>query len=75
LNSDFTKTAAAVLNRPLFLPNIPRFVMRSLLGEMHVLLFSSQRVSSKKIENRGFDFKFLHLEPALKDLLKKRATN
>ena len=43
--------------------------MALILGEMHVLLFDSQRVSSKKIENKGYSFKYNHLEPALKDLL------
>jgi NAD dependent epimerase/dehydratase family enzyme len=51
------------------MPNIPKFFMKFILGEMHVLLFDSQRVSSKKIENKGFYFKFHHLKPALEDLL------
>ncbi|MBC3758825.1 TIGR01777 family protein [Hyunsoonleella sp. SJ7] len=68
-NSEMTKTIANVLNRPLFLPNIPKFFMKLVLGEMHIILFESQRVSSKKIESRGFVFKFHHLKPALEDLL------
>ncbi len=67
-NKELTKIIAKVLKRPLFLPNIPQFVMRSILGEMHLLLFESQRVSSKKIEDKGFDFEYHHLEPALQDL-------
>ena len=43
--------------------------MKLTLGEMHMLLFESQRVSSLKIEQEGFDFEFHHLEPALRDLL------
>ena len=68
-NEDLTKSAAAVLNKPLILPNIPKFAMKLALGEMHILLFESQRVSSKKIENAGFEFKYHHLDPALRDLL------
>ncbi|WP_411768315.1 TIGR01777 family oxidoreductase [Winogradskyella sp. A3E31] len=68
-NSELTKTAAKVLNKPLFLPNIPKVAMNLVLGEMHILLFESQRVSSGKIEGEGFQFKFHHIEPALKDLL------
>lgn len=68
-NSELTKCAAKVLNRPLFLPNIPKFIMKIALGEMHILLFESQRVSSQKIEQEGFDFKYANLEPALQDLL------
>ncbi len=68
-NQDLTKAIATVLKKPLVLPNIPKFLMALILGEMHVLLFDSQRVSSKKIENKGYSFKYNHLEPALKDLL------
>lgn len=69
-NQELTKTIATVLNKPLFLPNIPKFFMKLVLGDMHTLLFESQRVSSKKIEDAGFHFKFHHLQPALEDLLK-----
>ena len=68
-NEELTKTAAEVLNKPLILPNIPKFAMKLALGEMHILLFESQRVSSTKIEDAGFSFKFHHLQPALNDLL------
>ncbi|MCF7561506.1 TIGR01777 family oxidoreductase [Sabulilitoribacter multivorans] len=68
-NQELTKTIASVLNKPLFLPNIPKFFMKLVLGEMHTLLFESQRVSCKKIENKGFHFKYHHLQPALEDLL------
>ncbi|MDC1276864.1 DUF1731 domain-containing protein, partial [Algibacter sp.] len=52
-----------------FMPNIPKFFMKLVLGEMHILLFESQRVSSKKIADEGFLFKFNYLEPALNNLL------
>lgn len=70
-NQEFTKTTALVLESPLFLPNIPKAVMKLILGDMHTLLFLSQRVSSKKTEDKGFQFKFHHLQPALVDLLKE----
>ncbi len=69
-NRELTKTIAKVLKRPLLLPNIPKFFMKLVLGDMHEILFASQRVSSKKIENKGFYFKYHHLKPALIDLLK-----
>lgn len=69
-NTELTKTVAKVLGKPLFLTNIPKFVMKMALGEMHIILFESQRVSSKQIENKGFKFEFHHLQPALEDLLR-----
>ena len=68
-NSELTKVVAKVLEKPLILPNIPKLAMKLILGEMHILLFESQRVSSQKIEEAGFDFKYHHLEPAIEDLL------
>jgi len=68
-NAELTRTVARVVKRPLLLPNIPKFTMKLMLGEMHMLLFESQRVSSQRIESDGFVFKFHHLEPALEDLL------
>ncbi|NIK92634.1 TIGR01777 family protein [Mangrovimonas sp. CR14] len=69
-NHELTHSIANVLDRPLWLPNIPKVLMKTILGEMHILLFESQRVSSKKIEERGFEFSFPNLNPALQDLLK-----
>jgi len=68
-NNEVTKTAAKILNKPLVLPNIPKFAMKVVLGEMHILLFESQRVSSSKIQKTGFNFTYHHLEPALQNLL------
>lgn len=68
-NSELTKTAAAVLKKPLFMPNIPKFAMKLVLGEMHIILFESQRVSAKRIMNKGFYFECNCLSTALKDLL------
>jgi len=67
---EFTKTIAEILNRPIWLPNVPKIVMKLVLGEMHILLFASQRVSSKKVENLGFDFEYHHLKTALMNLIK-----
>jgi uncharacterized protein (TIGR01777 family) len=68
-NKELTKAVAETLNRPLILPNVPKFVMKLLLGEMHLLLFESQRVCSQKIEEEGFNFDFHNIRPALQDLL------
>lgn len=68
-NNELVKTVAAVLNKPLFMPKVPKFAMKLVLGEMHIILFESQRVSSKRIVNKGFYFKFNCLSTALKNLL------
>lgn len=65
-NGKLVKKIAEVLKKPLFLPNVPKFVLRMLLGEMSYILFSSQRVSSKKIEETDFLFLYTNICPALK---------
>jgi uncharacterized protein (TIGR01777 family) len=63
------RTVAKVLDKPYFMPNIPRFIMKALLGEMHTLLYTSQNVSARKIIDEGYQFKFLSLERAIKNAL------
>jgi uncharacterized protein (TIGR01777 family) len=66
---DMVKAIAKVLDKPYFMPNIPKFVMEMALGEMSTLLFASQNVSAKKIIGEGYQFKYLSLEKAIKDAL------
>jgi uncharacterized protein (TIGR01777 family) len=68
-NEEVTKAIAKHVKRLLFLPNIPKFVMALALGEMHAILFQSQRVSAQKIEDAGFNFKYYNLNTALSQLL------
>lgn len=67
-NKELTVAIAKVLKKPLFLPNIPQFVMKLVLGEMSYLLFSSKNLSSEKIKNAGFQFQFPKLKEALSEL-------
>ncbi len=69
-NEDLTKAIAKTLEKPLFLPNVPQFVMKLILGEMHEILFSSQHVSSRKLLDENFQFKYASLDKALVELLK-----
>ncbi|MEQ9468843.1 MAG: TIGR01777 family oxidoreductase [Ekhidna sp.] len=69
-NKDFTKSLASQLRRPLWLPNVPKFALRLIVGEMSDILVGGNRVSSKKIEGTGFNFQFVALDHALQDLLK-----
>ena len=69
-NTELTKALAKSLNKPLFFPNVPKFILKLLLGEMHEIVCESQNVSSNKIERLGFDFQFNKLDEALTDFLK-----
>lgn len=68
-NKEFTKSIATELKKPLWLPNVPKFALRLIVGEMADILVGGNRVSSKKIEDAGFNFKYAALDHALQDLL------
>jgi len=69
-NKDFTKMLATRLHKPLFMPGVPKFAMKLLLGDMHELLYASQNVNSEKLRNAGFDFKYNPLSEALDAIYK-----
>lgn len=68
-NKKLTKLIATQFGNPLWLPNVPAFALNLVLGEMSVLVVEGQLVSSKKIEELGYGFKFYNIESALHDLL------
>jgi uncharacterized protein (TIGR01777 family) len=69
-NQELTKAIAKRLKRPLFLPNIPRFVMKFILGEMHILLFGNKNIAPKKATSLGFKFQFPIVKEALESIIK-----
>ena len=69
-NKDLTEWVAKVLGKPFFMPRVPKFVLKLILGEMHTIVVESQRVSSQKIEDEGFNFEFYKLPAALIDIYK-----
>jgi uncharacterized protein (TIGR01777 family) len=70
-NRDFTHRVAAVLNKPVWLPAVPAFVLKALLGELASVVLYGSVVSSEKIQNAGFSFNFPTLDSALQHLLAK----
>lgn len=68
-NAELTKAAAGVLKRPLWLPNVPPFVLRILVGEMAGMVLGGNKVSASRLQSVGFSYRFPELGKALKDLL------
>ena len=67
-NSEFSKALAKALKRPFFLPNIPKFVLQIVFGEMSILLFQDRNLSNQKIKSTGFKFKYTNIQTALNSL-------
>jgi uncharacterized protein len=70
-NAAFTKAIAHVLQRPLWLPNVPAFVLKVLLGEMAALVLEGSFVSAEKVQHTNFQFQYPELQGALRNLLKR----
>ncbi len=70
-NADFMKTIANVLKKPMFLPRVPEFVFRLFLGEASQIILEGSRISSHKIQDAGYEFKYKTLRRALKKILLK----
>jgi len=70
-NIEMTKFIARQLKKPIWLPNIPSFVIKIILGERAALILESQYLKNDKILNKGFTYKYDGLKIALDDCLKK----
>ncbi|MGK0426339.1 MAG: hypothetical protein ACJAUR_000438 [Ulvibacter sp.] len=68
-NRKLNKQIAANLGSQLWLPNVPPFVLKLMLGEMAILALEGQLVSSRKLELSGYVFKYPNIELACSDLL------
>ena len=68
-NKTFMKATAKILKKPFWMPSVPAFLLKILLGEMSMILLKGINASNQKIRNTGFEFKHVDLEETLTDLL------
>ena len=69
-NARFSKTLAKLYDYTIWLPKVPPFVLKIMLGQMSVAILTGQRVSSEKIQKAGFEFQFTDLEKTLINCIK-----
>ena len=60
-NSDLNNAFSKALNKKIWLPNIPPFVLKLLLGEMSEIVLNGSNISNKKIKSEGFNFAYPNL--------------
>ena len=70
-NVELTKTLAEVLGKPAFLPAVPGFMLKIIMGEFGDVLLKGQKVLPRKLLSLGYAFRFPFLKDALNDLLNK----
>ncbi len=68
-NKELVNEVASQMGKPVWLPNVPKVALKLVLGEMSHIVLSSQLVSSDKIEQEGYSFKYVNLAKALEDLI------
>ena len=67
-HSEMNRAIAKALGRKILLPNIPKFALKILLGEMSDILLKGCAVSGEKIQKAGFVFQYDKLEKALQEI-------
>jgi hypothetical protein len=68
-NKDFTKAIGKVLNKPVWLPAVPSFLLKIFLGEMANLVTQGNAVSCNKIQQAGFRFNYTEAQTAIQQLI------
>ncbi len=66
-NRDFMRAIARALHRPFWF-HVPKGLLRLALGEMSVLITEGRYAKPRRLLEQGFEFKFPHIEDALRDL-------
>jgi uncharacterized protein len=68
-NEEITKAIARELKKPLWLPNVPAFVLKIIVGEMAAIVLGGSKVTADRIKGTGFKFIYDKLEAALENSL------
>ena len=66
-NREFMNTLSRVLKKPKLLPFIPGFIIRMMMGEAAEIVLGGSRISSKKIQEKGFKFLYDNAEDAIRN--------
>jgi uncharacterized protein len=70
-NKELTRILAEVLGKPAFLPAVPGFMLKIIMGEFGNVLLKGQMVLPQKLLSLGFRFEYPALKDALQNILKK----
>ena len=69
-NKELTRLICKTLGTPQWLPNIPKLVLKAMLGEMAVVVLGSSFIENKRIKTEThFNYHFTNLQNALSSLL------
>jgi hypothetical protein len=70
ITHDMLMREVARLKRlPVFLPHVPAWLLKAMLGEMSVVLTGGSRISTERLVSSGFGFRYPDIVSALRDCL------
>lgn len=70
-NRELTRALAEAIGKPAFLPPVPGFVIRTVMGEFGNVLLEGQRVVPARLVKEGFRFQYPEIQGALEDILRE----
>jgi uncharacterized protein (TIGR01777 family) len=70
-NLHMMQAIAKGLHKSIYLPNVPKFILQLIFGEMSIVILEGSQVSAEKIVKAGFKFKFDSIENAVNHLNSK----
>lgn len=65
-NSGFMHTLAKGMKRPFFMPRVPAFLVRLIMGEAAEMILEGSRISAQKILDSGYEYQYATSEKAIK---------
>lgn len=70
-NDSLTKLVAKRLHKPIWLPNVPGFIIKLLFGQLSDLILKGASASNESIKSKGFTYIYPTIDDALDDLYLK----
>lgn len=71
-NRSLTRAIAFALHRPLWLPPVPGFLLRLVLGKMATVVLDGCRGKNEKLIQKGFHFEYPTVQAALANIFGKK---
>jgi NAD dependent epimerase/dehydratase family enzyme len=70
-NMQMMQAIAKGLHKSIRLPNVPKFVLKLIYGEMSIVILEGSQVSAEKIVKAGFKFDYDTIDIAVNNLNSK----
>lgn len=66
-NYNFSNKLAQCYNKKMFLPNVPKFILKLAMGEGAVMVYTGIKISNNKLKQAGFNFSYNSVNDAIQN--------